>query len=466
MDTKIIPLEGTFSPEEARDWEANIFRQVCSQAQKEATAYLQALDDALLSQRPPEWVVIGFRERTLVTRFGEVRIRRRLYQDPEGAYHFLLDEYLGLKAYQAATPEMQAMCTTLAGHMSFRTAAGMLEEWLAGLLSHSSCWRLLQRTGQAAICAEKEAVEAVFDRGELEPITGERPVQRLYMEADGVHVRLQDQTKRHMEIRSAIAYEGWERLPTQREAYRLSEKRVYCHASKQFAFWEGVSLAWARKWDLTSIQDVILNGDGAKWIRTGVEQLPGAIWQLDGFHLARDCGRAFGTQADRVIYRALREGRTKEAQGQMDQTPVREGKQAQRASRWVLKVAQETWGLDWRIQKGLPLNEARGLGSIEGNQAQLLAKRMKDKGRSWSPAGAYNMAKVQELLTNDKIKSWCYQGKQLEKPSRRYDRRRRSTPIDLGQWLQASVPALHGPAANKPWTQWLRHKIHPPHLLN
>ena len=195
MGNSIVPLE------DAQEWEGKIFHRVCEQGQREAEAYLDAFEDALFQQRPAGWAVVGFRERMLVTRFGEVRIHRRLYRDESGAYHFLLDEHLGLKAYQAATPEMQAMCTMLCGEMSFRKAADILEEWLAGLLSHSTCWRLLQRTGQAAVSAETAAVEAVFGRGDVDPEVGERCVERLYMEADGVYVRLQRQPKRHMEVR-------------------------------------------------------------------------------------------------------------------------------------------------------------------------------------------------------------------------------------------------------------------------
>jgi len=61
------------------------------------------------------------------------------------------------------------------------------------------------------------------------------------------YVRLQKQPRKHMELCSAIAYEGWERLGGTREAYRLREKQVYCHTGDCVSFWEGVSLAW-RTW--------------------------------------------------------------------------------------------------------------------------------------------------------------------------------------------------------------------------
>jgi hypothetical protein len=388
-----------------------------------------------------------------------------LYRDQRGGFHFLLDECLGWKAYQAATVEMQAMCTILCGEISFRKGADFLEQWMAGLLSHSTCWRLLQRSGEAAASARAEEVEAVFSRGEAVGYAGERPIERLYMEADGVYVRLQKQPHTHLELLSAIAYEGWERLPGTRAAYRLREKQVYCHAGDRASFWEGASLAWAHKWDLRCVRAVIIGGDGAAWIRAGADTFAGASWQLDGFHLARACRQAFGSQAGRDLYQKLRTGDGAIMQASLSQIPVRQGKQAQRAHQWVEKVAQQQWGLDWRVRQGLPLEEAHGLGCMEGSQAQLLAARMKGKGRSWSPRGAYHMAKVQELLTNREVQPWCYRHTRREISKTRYTRHPRSQRYSPDQWLQAAVPAFHGPSPNAPWVQYLRHLLHPQRLL-
>jgi hypothetical protein len=466
MDSSIMPLEGEFALEEALEWEARIFHQKCAEAQREAVAHLEALDEALFAQRPVGWRVVGFRRRTVVTRFGEVCFRRRLYRDEQGKYRWLLDEFLRLPGHQAATPDMQRICSMMSGVMSYRKATEVLTRCLAGVLSASTCWRLLQRTGQAAAQSDAATVEAVFERGKPMAEAGKRTVKRLYMEADGVYVRLQRQAKTHLELRSAIAYEGWERLPTEREGYRLRGKRVYCHVGERLPFWEGAWLAWAQQWDLSRVREVIIGGDGAGWIRAGTTEFLGAIWQLDNFHLARACGRAYGAQVGQELYGALRAGKGAEAEKWLEQAPVREGKQAQRDSRWVRKVAQQGWGLDWRVRLGIDEEEGRGLGCMEGNEAHLLAERMKDKGRSWSPAGARHMAKVQELLTNDEIERWCYRPMPIGQESKRSQGRPTRRRTDPGQWLQASVPVLHGPAENAPWVEWLRQMIHPPHLPN
>ncbi len=49
-----------------------------------------------------------------------------------------------------------------------------------------------------------------------------------------------------MEIKVGIAYEGWERIPHQQDAYRLVGKRVYMHGHDRCPFWEGASLVWFR----------------------------------------------------------------------------------------------------------------------------------------------------------------------------------------------------------------------------
>jgi len=145
---------------------------------------------------------------------------------------------------------------------------------------------------------------------------------------------------------------------------------------------------------------------------------------------------------------------------------VRASKAAQQAYRWVSKVAQEGWGWDWRVRQQVPDETARGLGSMEGNIAHLLAVRMKGNGRSWSPAGARHMAKVRELLANHEIQCWCFRPADKNKPLTKPRISTRPGNTDPHQFLQASVPALSGPVPNKPWVQVLRQLTRPDYLLN
>ena len=42
----------------------------------------------------------------------------------------------------------------------------------------------------------------------------------------------------------------------------------------------------------------MINGDGARWIDKGADDLPDCVRQLDGFHLARACSRGWENGGD------------------------------------------------------------------------------------------------------------------------------------------------------------------------
>ena len=61
MGKTIVPLEGELGSAEARGWEGKIFRQVCSDGQRKAQAYLEELEEVLYrnDQRDGWWSVFG-----------------------------------------------------------------------------------------------------------------------------------------------------------------------------------------------------------------------------------------------------------------------------------------------------------------------------------------------------------------------------------------------------------------------
>jgi len=68
---------------DTRDWEDTIFRWACALARTVAERLFTAVDDELAT-REDGWHSEGKRAHTVVTRFGPVRVRRRLYQDGQG----------------------------------------------------------------------------------------------------------------------------------------------------------------------------------------------------------------------------------------------------------------------------------------------------------------------------------------------------------------------------------------------
>ena len=124
--------------------------------------------------------------------------------------------------------------------------------------------RLLSGVGQRAMDDERSRWEACFERGE-QVCAGRQQTDVLYTEADGVWVHLQREKRTHYEIKSGVAYRGWQSVGDDR--YALVDKRVYCHASEDMPFWEGASLEWGKQYALDRVKLFVVGGDGANWIR-------------------------------------------------------------------------------------------------------------------------------------------------------------------------------------------------------
>lgn len=448
-------------------WEQECYRIGCALAREEAQSRHEWIEERLYSQRPQGWSVEGFRERTIVTVFGDIRVRRRLYRDEDGVSHFLLDEYLGWERKQLATPSVMESVLELSTQVPLRRAGETISKLTAGVLSVMTVHRLVQKAGHIALVEEEQSWEACFERGE-DVGSGNRVVDVLYTEADGVWVHLQRETAKHHELKSAIVYENWDRIGPDR--YSLVEKQVYCHSNPAIPFWEGASLEWAKEYDLSKIDLVVVGGDGANWIAEGTGLFRKALFQLDGFHLARACGRGFGKNLGRALYESIRWGETSRALSLIEQAEPVDNPSMDKFRCYV--KANIVSGIDWRIQSEYVPEGARGLGTMESNGDKLVANRMKKRGMSWTIKGAHQMIKLIQLSANGELESVC---------KRSPDSRPRLTPSrsepkpakvsaarkpGYDHWLEAGVPALNGPHSSRPWTQSLRNLVYGPHRLN
>ena len=271
---------------ECVDWEEQSYREGCAYAREQAKRRLQTLDDELLGCKPKGLNVEGFRNRTVVTRFGEVVVRGRMYSDGDGNTISALDDYLGWKPRQQASPSLTESIVSMASAVPpyqvrgrlFRMANKMVSDLTAGVLSPMTVHRLLSGVGQSAMDEEHNRWESCFEHGE-DVCDGQQQADVLYTEADGVWVHLQREDRKHYEVKSGIAYRGWRSVGDDR--YELVDKRVYAHASEEIPFWEGAGIEWGKQYALDGVKLFVVGGDGANWIRRGVEEFGCAVFQLN-----------------------------------------------------------------------------------------------------------------------------------------------------------------------------------------
>lgn len=453
IDELAVKLKGNLG-----SWEEEIFNWACSLAQEVSKGLLESIDKELMREKEPSLKVECLKEHRITTAFGDVRVKRRLYRNSNGDCRFLLDEKMGLDKGCHVSTKVKDLATFISSHFPFQRSEEILRAILPSGISHTSIHRLVSKIIDPYLEAEEEEIEEVFEDGVIPESEG-RIVSHLFVEADGTGIALQREEAKRAEVKAGIAYEGWQKISKDR--YRLKKKTVYSGIMDGERFWEGFSLALAKKYDLSQISKVIVGGDGASWVKKGAELL-GGLYELDRFHLKRALHRGLAN-APLVaeVYQACIIGEIDkvdrlliEAQEKID------GDKAKEIMRLRGYLMENCYGLrDYRLV--VDGDGLRGLGAIEGNVDKLVVNRMKKRGMSWTIKGAQRMARLITLRETGQLHSWITRKDRLSdsQPSRK-DISKKPPGKDTGAWLEAGLPALYGSHQNRPWVQILRALSH------
>ncbi|WP_040826210.1 UPF0236 family transposase-like protein [Thermaerobacter subterraneus] len=288
--------------------------------------------------------------------------------------------------------------------MPYHRAAAVLGELTAGQAPARAMtvWRAAQRAGRRLEEAAERLRRSVFVGGQV-PEGGRRSAQ-LHAEADEVYLRGREQ----------------------------AEQACY------------------------------LGGDGAHWVKQGLQYFPRACYRLAPFHRRRAFREALSPSEEVYgrVCRAIKAGDWAGVESALRQAlRGRRGPARQRLLR-LRGYLRENW--DGIVASG----EAPRLGTIEAEVFHVLARRMKRHGARWSDRGADHLAR----LLSERFDPQCravLSGRLLQvSPSVRRGTRQAVQRVigqleeDPTRWLRARIPALTGPQADKPWVQVLRHVTH------
>jgi hypothetical protein len=450
------------------EWEKQVYGYMCEQTQGLTTALLEKLDDVLMEKRNDGLTVLGFRQRWVITVFGQVLIKRRLYKDKQGNGRFLLDEAIGLDKRSPLSSGVKNLCALLACHMPFGKCEALLGLILPTGVSHTTIHRQVGKIADPAIAKEDKEVAEVFEQGKL-PETGKRQVPFLFVEGDGVSIALQRENERRTELKVGIAYEGWEPIGGQGR-YRLKDKTPYLGLMDGKRFWDGFSLALSKKYDLSSIKHVVVGGDGAHWVKDGAEHINGC-YQLDRFHLRRELMRALkgDIEVANQVYHACIIGNVALADSLLRQEQSQwSDDDAMDIARVRAYIIDNASGLiDYRLRlEDDEVYGLRGLGAMESNNDKIAANRMKKRGMSWTRRGARRMSRLILMQLWGEVCSWTtYREQTVPAPLAKASVSTRSRVKSgkhgqVGEWLNMNLPAFSGAHSSRPWVQALKTLAH------
>ncbi|BDG58947.1 ISLre2 family transposase [Caldinitratiruptor microaerophilus] len=443
--------------------EKGIFRLVQEVARRALVLALHRLDDELMRRRDAaRYELVHSKPRTIVTPFGKVQVRRRYYRDRQsGEGHFLLDEALGWTARQRLSPWATELAVAMAAEMPYHRAAAVLAKLTLGGMDvrAMSVWREVQEVGAVRVEQAEAQRRAVFDRGEVP--AGQRRTERLRIEVDEVVVQGRGPrgAHRHLGLKLAVGYEGKEQVGQNR--WQLVERRVTAGLASAEVFSEQTYADFGSKWDLSAVQDVVVGGDGAPWVKQWAGTFAGARYQLDPFHLRR--ALLEGLSHDEEAYRKAVEALKVKDWSQVEQvlaTAERASRGAQRKRvAGLRKYLQENW--DGICRSGA----ADSLGTIEGQVFHHVARRMKRHGAQWSDRGADHLVRLLAARANGELavmgrQAWPMQSEVLRQATGSTAIRVQPGELnDPEAWLRVNLPALSGPAAGSPWVKYVLREL-------
>lgn len=239
---------------------------------------LEDMDDAFFNstERIRDYHVKAKRSRMLITVFGQVSFTRRIYQSNlDGCCFTYVDRKVGLPRYDRYDPTVKATVVEAYANNNSMIKVGQIigEQMMTSFSRDPSrkCFNLSRQTVHNIVKNTHKLYPKV-DRYHSTPKT-------ICIMADEKYIPLQRVDKNRAMVKHCVLFEG----------FRVKAKRValinkLSFSSLENRFWEHIHDFLAHVYDFDKIENIILMGDGAPWIKAGIGELPKSTCVLDKFH--------------------------------------------------------------------------------------------------------------------------------------------------------------------------------------
>jgi hypothetical protein len=444
-----------------KEIEHDLFRELQDVYQNILVSSLEELDVYLRDNR--DFARFENREMqkcTIGTMFGSITINRRRYLDREtGDRIALLDRHLRFSGSDALSPFLTEMAVKWAVKgPSYRDARDRFCDLLGyQVMSH-------EKIRQEVLKIEPKKINEKAEKP--------KDVEVLFLEVDGLHVHKQNSTRSTREVKIGVVHEGWNQLHPSSNEYELKDKSYWHTMGTGEEFWDSFSRYLYNQYSITKNTHIVINGDGAEWIRSGVDYFENAIYTYDRYHIKPWVKRALGKRPkqDRrkaylaadandpvALVSAIAESEKKEIDEEKKKeiTDLRnfilENMDAFRDYRQILKD-----------ENGVDTTGMRPMGSAESNM-NLFSRRTKKMGYSWSFEGVQSMMsamihRFEGTLVKAIQNAFDEESALVEKPVKYpsfASLLTEKTKQSVGA-IQGHLPALVGDDQQKPYIRALR----------
>lgn len=347
-----------------------------------------------LKERKEKFESLEKDDRSIVSIFGSIDFKRRYYKDKEtGERIYLLDQFLNLSPNERILPNVKERMINEARETSYARAGQK-----ASYGTEISKQTVKNEINKLKFLEEQETEKK-----------DKKKVKKLYVIADEDHVHLQKGGIE--EPRLIVIYDN---IVSIGKRVELQNKKHFggIYTNRIDDLWEEVMTYIENKYDTEYLERVYISGDGASWIKTGLEWLVKSIYVLDEFHMKKAVNGIVGKitkvnkeekqqqkKALRTALRRLNFVKFKELcyeilAEEMEKT-TRERKQ--KLMEYILNNVEGIKNL-YRNKKDL-----HGC-SAEGHISHIYSDRMSSRPMGWSTINIDNMSRLR-TAKEDKIKT-------------------------------------------------------------
>lgn len=343
---------------------------------------IEALDASIKkdSVRKKDWhVERGEDEKTIITKLGEISYKRTYYCSKNGkGYRYLVDEILGVGVHDRIDEEVYAELAEAGAEMSYRKS---------GLLPCE-----VEISGQTVMKSVRNLEKLKFEKFPMQ----KKEVEILYVEADEDHIALQ--SGKSAMPRLVYVHEG-----ITQQGKRRSLKSPYYLAGlkgKPGELWQEVYEYIEDNYQVDKIKRIYLSGDGAAWIKQGLNYLPNAKFVLDKYHMGKYVTKATAHMREYAtrIWDCLKEAELDELGIVFNDLYMATESESKRAE------IKDSWNYFKNNWDGIKVQEEEYeqiIGcSAEGHNSHILAARMSSRPMGWSKDGADKMARLRAYKAN------------------------------------------------------------------
>jgi hypothetical protein len=400
--------------------------------------------------------LVGMRPKQLHTLMGKVTIRRAYYQclveqgetsapcrHGQAPYDEVWGPFSG-----RTSPGVQRLLGKLAARMTLSEAVETFTDLLPLPMSERQALNLIQPVGEALREREDEQVQALFEQGENRktPPSEQRsvlglPIRRLYIETDGVTARIrrgsvpmeEAEVKRtgdvYREFKVGAVFEG---VPGREHSELVPDvfldepgpikylaRRMNAEEFGRFLY------ALAQQCGLDRALEVVILGDGARWIRRLVEDhFPNAVHIIDLYHAREHVwnvanavygsgtaqGAAWAKEADDL----LSHGKIEQLVELIEKLPA--NPPAPDASRSLPQIEADYFRSNAQRMR-YPTFRAKGMhigsGIAEAACKTVVSTRAKRSGMRWTPEGLDAVLALRTSVLNQSYDPFWEQSDEL-----------------------------------------------------